>query len=368
MVSIQKITLKELEEFVYSKKYLALKNKPISKARVLSYLQNPRANKNDVVLYMAFLNNQLVAYRTILPDAFFIDNKPTFFGWLSGNWVAEKHRRKGFSMVLFNEVFKDWQGKLMYTNYAVASKLVYDKTAHFRHLKTLKGTKYYLRFCLADILPNKKKIFKKTHLFWLILDTVLNIFLDIKNVFTKKPKGVFFNVKETKNYTKEILKFTDSFTRKNLFKRNEVEFNWIQDFPWVLTDKDAKIASKHYNFSSYSKNFESTFYTIYNNKNILIGCLLLTIRNGHLKIPYAYFSKKNSKTMASFIIDKCAKITIKTMVIYEKDLESELNNQLKFITKKVFTQKYFLTKKLKKEMKPTQEIVLQTGDGDVVFT
>lgn len=368
MILIQKIALKELDSFINSKIYKELKNKPISKTRAVSYLKNPRANNKDVVLYLAFLNNQLVSYRTILADTFFIENKPTSFGWLSGNWVHKKHRRKGISTLLFNEVLKDWQGKLMYTNYAEASKLVYDKTKQFKTLQELKGTKFYTRFCLADILPTKNKVFKRTKLFWLVLDIVLNLFLDIKNLFKSKVKDASFYVKKDEKWKDSVLEFTNNFISKTLFQRSLKEFNWIHNYPWILKDKIAKEDSKQYHFSLYAKEFDSNMYTIYNTNNCLIGCLLLTVRNGHVKVPYAYFLKENTKEIAHFIVGKCAEMRVKTLVIYQKELEKELNNNLLVVTKKVFNQKYFMTNKLEKSLSQVAAIEIQSGDGDVVFT
>ena len=368
MISIKKIRLYELEEFVSSDFFKDLKIKPISIIRASSYLENPRANKNDIVLYMAFLENELVAYRTILSDIFFIDDKPISFGWLSGNWVALKHRRKGFSTLLFREVLKDWKGKLMYTNYAEASKLLYDKTEQFSLLHRVEGVKYYTRFCLADILPKKKKIFKKTKILWIFLDRFLNLFTDLRSIFKYSLKENSFYLKTNEPWNDTLLELANNFTNKNLFQRSKKEFNWIQKHPWILSGKKNKEDAKSYHFSSYAKEFNSNAYTIYNTKNCLIGYFLLTVRDGHMKIPYAFFDEENSEEITNFIINKCNKEKVKTIVVYNKKIEVELNNRLSFITKKEFIQKYFMTKELKKFIKTEQEIVFQTGDGDVVFT
>lgn len=368
MISIQKIKLKELEEFICSAVFENLKNKPISKARAISYLKNSRANSDDVVVYLAFIKNEFVGYRTILCDSFFTGNKQVSFGWLSGNWVHDQYRRKGISTLLFNEVFKDWEGKLMFTNYAEASKLLYDKTQQFSVLQKLKGTKYYMRFCFADILPKKKKVFEKTKFVWVILDVFLNFFLNVRNLFIKEVKVDSFYVKVNEKWNASILEFINNFTIKNLFKRSQEEFNWIQKNPWILTDNKTKTTSKSYHFSSYAKQFESNFYTIYNSENCLIGCVLLTIRDGHIKVPYLYYLQKDSKRVATFIIDKCKEMKAKTIVIYDKDIEEELNKQLLFVAKKAFLQKYFIIKALEKSLENKEVLEIQSGDGDVVFT
>ena len=53
------------------------------------------------------------------------------FAWLSGNCVDPEFRRKGFSTRLLQQAEALWDGRLMYTNYAPASKAVYDRTGQF---------------------------------------------------------------------------------------------------------------------------------------------------------------------------------------------------------------------------------------------
>jgi hypothetical protein len=367
MISIQKITLEELEVFLNSKLYKEFDNKPISEARVASYLNNPRANNKDIVLYLVFLEKKLVSYRTILSDTLFVKDKEVPFGWLSGNWVDEKHRRKGFSTLLFKEVKKDWNSKLIYTNYAEASKLVYDKTQDFKLLKELKGRKYYMRFCLADILPKKKEVFKITRFIWRFMDVFLNIFLDILKILKKNIQKNIYIVKENEELSDSILEFIKNKSSENLFRRAAVELNWIQTYPWILTNEATKNSSKKYNFSSYSKEFESIRYTLYDQVKCMFGCVLITVRDGHLKIPYVYYKKETIKEIALFIASKCKEKNVKTVVIYQKELEEELNKLLFFVGKKEFTQKYFIMKTFEKVIK-IKEFQIQSGDGDVVFT
>ena len=365
MISIQKIALQELEVFVNSDSFRKLKNKPISKARALSYARNPRANKNDIVLYMAFDSSELVGYRTILSDFFIIENNKESFGWLSGNWVNPLYRREGISTMLFNEVFEDWNHKLMYTNYAEASKLVYDKTSQFEFLHELKGVKYYNRFCFADILPKKRKIFQSTKLLLKVIDFTLNLFFDIRYFFISVEEEEGFFIKENEIWNESTSLFLEKFISQNLFQRAKKEFDWIQSFPWVKTDKNAKVNSKFYYFSSYSKNFESNIYTVYKSKNKLIAFLLISVRDGHMKIPYAYFFEENVKEISTLIVNKCISMKVKTIIVNSESLQKELNTKLSFIWSKSCIQKHFATKKIFSNHK---KLSVQSGDGDVVFT
>lgn len=368
MLVLKKITIKELAAFVSSDAFLMLKYTPISKARALSYLKNPRASKEAVVLYMAFLESNLVGYRTVLPDVFYIENNTHEFGWLSGNWVAENYRRKGVSTFLFNEVIKDWQGKLMYSNYAEASKLVYDKTERFSLLETKKGVKFYIRFCLADILPKKTVFFKKTTFLWRFVDVVLNRLYFLKDVSKNNEIQANFTQKINQNLSDALLAFLSFFTEKNLFKRSGNEFKWINKYPWVLEDASIKEEAIKYHFSSYSKQFESNNYTLLDANNRIIAFVVCTLRNGHVKVPYAYFLEENKQEVAGFILDFCTVNTAKTLLLYQEEIVSILEKKASFITKKTFSQKFFCTSEIKKMLPKNQDIHIQTGDGDSVFT
>ena len=368
MITLKKITLEELEEFVFSDFFKKLRNKPISKPRAISYINNPRANKKDYIVFMAFKEEELVGYRTILPDHFFIGSQKKSFGWLSGNWVDLNFRRKGISTLLFNEVLKEWNHRLLFTNFSKASELLYYKTKQFDLLKELKGSKYYLRFCLADILPHKKAIFKFTKVFLYLFDVVFNILFDVRFVFLKSSKTNNLIFKKDEVWNESIYNFTKNDVEDNFFKRGKKEMNWIKNFPWILSTENQKKEFKNYHFSSYAKEFNFNSYSIYNKENVLIGLLLITIKNKHMKIPYIYFNDENVREIANFISSHSIKYNIKTLELYNESLEKELNTILSFLSRKDFTQKYFITKNLKNSVKGLKNIKIQSGDGDSVFT
>ena len=72
MIRITKIKCQDLLEFVNSAVYLQFKNKPISVLRAQSYMHNVHGEKEDVVLYMAFIKNELVGYRTVFKRCFLL--------------------------------------------------------------------------------------------------------------------------------------------------------------------------------------------------------------------------------------------------------------------------------------------------------
>ena len=133
-LEIKKIRLKELNDFVKSEMFNQFEILPISPERVKSYINNPKAKPEDVVLYLGSINNALVAFRSLFAGELISDDLKTRFAWCSGNWVAPEFRRKGFSEQLLKEAYSDWSGKLMFTNYAPNSENLYLKTGWFHSI------------------------------------------------------------------------------------------------------------------------------------------------------------------------------------------------------------------------------------------
>lgn len=367
MINVEKIALKDLSNFFYSDVFKSSENKPISKARMISYLNNPRAKDDDIVLVMAFKENILIGYRTILADHFFIKGEKYRFGWLSGSWVHPKHRRKGISTLLFNEVIKEWDCQLMYSNYAVASKLLLDKTNKFQQFYELNGARFYNRFSLADILQNKSDLFFKTKFFWQLTDLIFNFFLEFKYVFIKTNQSSKYYLKKNEKINDDIVSFLNN-NEKNIFKRRATEFNWILEYPWVKSTKEAQLDSFNYFFSSFSNEFITEFYTVYNKKKEITAFFLVTIRDKHLKIPYSYYSEKSIEAIANFILDLVNTKRLKSVVIYDNKLANLLTDKLGYIYKKDFVQKFFCTREIRKLLLREKDFSVQSGDGDSIFT
>jgi len=369
MVEIKKIQLKNLQSFVDSKMYLSFADKPISISRVRSYINNPNANEDDYVLYMAFIKGVLVGYRTILTDVFFVKEKNIKFGWLSGNWAHDNHRRRGISSILFKEVLKDWNGKLMYTNYAEASKAVYDKTNEFNVLKTLKGYRYYQRVCFAILLPPKAVFFKIIKPILVFLDWFSNLFLDIRFLLEKNIIDTY-KINKIENWNTKEQSFLLNFKEKEFFQRDKYTYKWIKKYPWIRTDSQTKKYSKKYYFSSYAKKHQSNFYQISNPKtNKVVAIINISIKDKQLKIPYLYVLPVGLEITKKFILKICVKHKINYATIYNVQLNSLIrNSKNSFLTQKPFEQKYFATKTILNKYKKIKNTEIQTGDGDGVFT
>ena len=98
---IEKYNASRLKEFLDSDIYREMPVVPVSLQRAESWLNNPRMKPEDILLYIGFEGDDMIAYRSILPDR----HSEIRFGWLSGNWVLQDHRRMGLASKLFKEAY-----------------------------------------------------------------------------------------------------------------------------------------------------------------------------------------------------------------------------------------------------------------------
>lgn len=365
--TIKKIRLRELSTFKESSLYKGLDVIPISTNRIESYVNNPRANEEDVVLYLAFEDEKLVAFRTIFADSINILQNQYKFGWFSGNWVHNNYRRKGISTLLLNEVMSDWDSKLLYTNYAPNSKQLYDKSNKFDLFLEKQGMRLYFTMQLEALLTPRHPFFQNIKILLRITDWGINILL---YPFRK------MNALRFKKWLKPAIiedKLTDKqkeylFQNNNsIFKRSEPEYNWIFNYPWI-TEKIRDNA--FYPFSSHANRFYYKFLSVDNGAGEICGLAIIKYRDGKITTPYFNADKRFEHNLSMALIAFCYKEKAKLLTSYSPEFLASLKNRngIAFLRKDM-SQKYFITKSFKNAL-PLNEVIISAfdGDGDYIFT
>lgn len=358
---IKKISLSELEEFVNSKRFSNLPTVPISKIRALSYLSNPHAKPTDIVLYMAFINSELVAFRTIFAGIAQTRNLQLRFGWCSGNWVHPDFRRQGLSMFLLNQAYLDWDKKLAFTNYAPNSEKLYIKTGWFKPIHKFEGVRAYLFVKTQKLLP----FANKNH-----LSKIFFGFVDFCIVLAATINAWLFSAKTNKTLQFEQLDIPDDecfdllekINSNTVFHRNKKELKWIFNMPWLSTQK--KDNAPKYPFSSYTKTFYYRCIKIYSNKEFQ-GFFVFSVREAHLKTLLFCEIEKYSKEVAVFLKEYCVQHQIEMITVYKNEIAIPFFEQkLPFLHRKKYGQKIYTTF----EIKNTSANQYIDGDGDAFFT
>lgn len=358
-LEIKKIRLNELEDFVYSKTFQKFEYIPISYIRAKSYLANPHAQANDFVLYLGFIENKLVAFRSLLPDIINSASKQTRFAWCSGAWVRPNFRRLGFSEQLLKEAYSDWNERLMFTNYAPNSEKLYLKTGWFKSIHQFEGARAYL-------FPKTKKLIAKANsnslfkVLFSIIDWVISIYSTIRLWF--------FIDRTSSSITFKTLEFPDGEcytsikTTRTIFARGGKELKWIFENPWITPQKLE--LHKKYPFSSFSNSFAYKTVKVFSEKNFA-GFFIFSINNGHLKTLYWNLPNGFEKEIANYLKTFCKENKVEMASIYKKELANEVfKRKFPFLHVKKYGQKIYSTFEIQNDT----EINIQDGDGDVIFT
>jgi GNAT superfamily N-acetyltransferase len=347
---------------------------PVSPLRLQSYLHNPRAQLTDHVLFEMRENGRLIAYRTVLPDSLYGERgEPHRFAWLSGNYVLPEYRRKGISTALLQQVEARWEGQLMYTNYAPASKAVYDRTGQFRLLRKREGTRFYLRAASAELLKarlGESRILKTG-------DQLVNLFVNKRlkgfDLSSGSEDNLWYEAVGEGNYTVTRLTVLDppmatlieKHNKQNLFRRDAGIFQWILDFPWV-TAGDADPVPYH--FSYRSEQFQNLLYKLESEHGKQLGLLWLLIHDRKLSIPYLFMDdEKLLRPMARVCMETIIRSELAHATVRHEGLRRELKLYRKwFLSLRDMPQLIFAHRLIQESI--PREFTVHDGDGDVVFT
>ncbi len=242
-MTIKKIRVKELLEFCNSKMYADFVVKPISPLRALSYVNNPRSNPDNYVLYMLFNNNNIIAFRTVLPD--YING--VMFAWLSGVWVDNTHRGMKLSMSLFDEIFVDYNGKLAFTNYTGISEYNLLSTKKFAVVKNRTGKHFYFYPDFKKDFPHHK-VLQKLPLLFLCRDFIdqgksqinvyrlFNIYTSLNSYSPKLQNTSTLSSEEMEHLSDEQLKAKTPEFKERVANGESLDDLLYEAFGWDLPE------------------------------------------------------------------------------------------------------------------------------------
>ncbi len=365
MIRIETLNRKQLQDYIDSSEFGKGDFIPISRHRAISQIKNPRATDGDILLLLAYNEEQLAGYLGILPDYIFVDDKQVKIAWLSCIYVNENHRGKKIAQKLVEKSLEVWNYNIILTEYTEPAKRLYNKIGEFVNLPSKNGIRLYLRSDLQYILPPKSIFFEKIKLGLEILDKVFNTIFDLR--------FLLYKVKLNKlklEYLNEIDAESESFIKpkiyNSLFKRAVEELNWMIKFPWIISQQNDKCFSEKYHFSSVDKSFDFIPVKVKDEYGKVVFIAIFARRNGRLKIPYIFY--ENIEIANAIIKYHLVKWKIKTATIYdEKIVEIMKKHKTPALYKKGFIRNYLISKKIS-DILDHSSLNIQDGDGDAGFT
>lgn len=358
---VLKIRLADLESFSKSEVFKSWETVPVSSLRIQSYLHNPDANPDDIVLYVALTENKLVAFRTLFAGSVLTTTGKERFGWCSGNWVHPDFRRLGFSEMLLNEALTDWNGKLMFTNYAPNSEKLYLKTGKFKVIHQFQGIRGYLFVKTLKLVSQAKKNFVSKILFGGV-DFGISALTTFRTWFFRSGINPDVSFYELESPDEACYNWLGKRKCDSIFQRGVEEFQWIFNFPWISASKTGD--AEKYPFSVFSDSFRYFTIKIFD-KTHFAGFFIFSVRNGHLKTLFINTDDGFEYAIAGFLKQFCVKQKIEVITVYNYEISRYLfARKFPFLRAKKYGQKIYSSF----NFDIAQHQRFQDGDGDVVFT
>jgi hypothetical protein len=270
-------------------------------------------------------------------------------------------RRQGISTRLLALAEDQWQGRLMYTNYAPDSKAVYDSTGRFSLISRREGLRYYLRSPAEDLLSDRVG----SRNFLGFTDRLINQLREkrIQNYrFTSGPKC---QVNEIDGFLAQLSEMVKRLQQDALFRRDREIFEWALEYPWVTEQACDPV---NYHFSYKADRFENILlqYADQDEKNH--GIMWMILHNKVLSVPYFFAGDKRleacmAETIVRTMVERdCTHTTIRN----PKLLEHLKAHRKIFLSARNMPQLIFAHQQLMGLM--PEKRVIHDGDGDVMFT
>lgn len=365
-MKLKEIKVSELPDFVKSELWQQLTPKPITDLRALSQFHNPRAHPNDMALLIAWENDTLIGLAGLLPNL--VNGQINQPACSNTCWWAHPEKGKQLAIPLFFKAFALCNQRMFMTDCTPHTLGILKKTNWFDFPVTSPGIRGFLKFNLHEIIPAKLPAARKLTPLLKLSDRTLNIFLApyqkiIRFRFTINTPEVEYLT----SLNEELSTFIDGHSHNEFIRRKGKDLEWILQFPWIKAKNVVQqIPAIEYPFSHLVENFEQYFIKI-TASGQTVGLLLISIRDGHMKVPYAYFKEKDASQVLKVIYQQAIQKNAVTLTIFNPALVATMGSVAHpFIFRKKIKRLIAISKQLASLY--DQFPLLQDGDGDVAFT
>jgi hypothetical protein len=369
MTEIRKIYKKDIPDLLQNAALWNHSFLAISRHRLAAHYKNPTADDNDVVLLLAYSDEELVGYMGVFIDKIVLDGVENKIGWLSTWWVHPKTKGSGIGREILNTMYNAQDGKIGISQFTPSDKRVYDKSGYFTTLKENPGIKAVLRSNLAFLVPELYPKLKAFKFVFRIFDGLINIFVDVKQYFQKKnlaQKSHSVTLEYLNTIDAETQQLIEKYGANAISKKSPAFFEWLKAYHWVQEAPLLSLTQKgRYEFSMVDNSFNIYLVKVLKD-NRPIGFLVLQKRNKMLKVLFAYYDAKAHAAEISDIIKlHCINLRITDLICYDAAICDNLQESGVFLYTKKRTKQSIISKAFGKEN--FDDVTVNFGDGDCSF-
>ena len=358
----------DLESALQSTDFWLTETLPITKQKALSFCHNPRAEKHDPVLLVAYKENRVAGYLGILPDKIFLDDAGHKVGWLTGWWADPRMATQGVGAVLLYKALNMHRDRLGVSGGSKEARKILHASQRFMALNPLKGIEIRFRVNSAVRLPRNFPSLKIFRVGFKVADVMLDEVVNLRGFFWERNNQV--RQRLSFEYVSTIDAETGGFIERHhhhdLTRKGRAELNWIMSYPWIVSAPQKDSASRRYFFSSISARFLYLGVKVFEQENGLVGFLMLSVRNDRMRVVYAHFENRHAPSIAAAAVYHALAMDVSTLILYDEELVKSVSGlRCPCWSTKPTSRGFFLSKAFADL--PVTGCRLQAGDGDFAF-
>jgi len=361
-------TVADLELALLSDDFWLTKTLPITKQRALSLCHNPRAERDDPVLLVAYQDHQVVGYLGILPDKIFFDNADHKLGWLTGWWVDPRPATRGAGAILLYKALNAYRERVGVSGGSREARKALHASQKFIALNSLKGLDIRFRFNATKSILGKFPSMKIFRVWFKVADVMLDEIVNLRRFFWERHNHI--RQRLTFEYVSSIDEETGRFIGRHhqhdLTRKGKAELDWIMTYPWIVSAPQKDSASRRYFFSSNSDRFFYLGVKVFEHNKSMVGFLLLSVRNDRMRVVYSHFENRHAPSIAAAAAYQALAMDVSFLSLYDEQLVKSFSGlgcpcwSTQSISRGFFLSKAFADS-------PLADCRLHGGDGDFAF-
>jgi hypothetical protein len=367
-MEIKVFTVADLKTALLSEDFWLTKTLPITKHRALSYSRNPRADKDDPVLLVAYQDSQVIGYLGILPDKIFVNNAVYKFGWLTSWWVDPSCATTGVGTVLLFKALNAYQQQLGVSGSSKEARKALDASQKFIAVKSLKGLNISFRLNVTGAILGKFPTLKPFRVLFKIFDDVMDEIVNLRGFFWKRGNDICqrLSFEYLSCIDEETGQFIQRHHQHDLTRKGKADLNWMMMYPWILSAPLKDSPAKRYYFSSRSERFYYLGVKVFEHNNEMVGFFMLKVRDDRMSVVYSYFESQHALSVTAAVVYHTLAMDVRALSLYDEQLVasfSELGCPCWSV--KAVSRGFSLSKALTDI--PLTDYRLHGGDGDLAF-
>ncbi|MCK5135869.1 MAG: hypothetical protein KAR19_08805 [Bacteroidales bacterium] len=361
-MDIRSVTIKELTDFISADAYSRMEVVPITPERVRSQVQNPHAKPDDDALWNVASNDgRVIGFIGSLP-AYDVHNKRRM-GWNSCWWI-DPERGRELALPLFYKFLSYWDQQVAFADMTPHTYAIINQLG-FCHTRAEMLVQSYIRLSGKRILRKTGIAGKVLYPAIITVAFLINSIQQIRmSLITRLDQHLKLEVRE--HIDDEIYDFIRLHQENDFLQRSQDDFKWIEENPWLVKRSDeTEILKNKYPFSYQVLDF-GWEWLIAKRGGVITSVMLTSRRDGDLKLLY-YFGDQ--------VVDSLR--VLKNKIFRDKRIQSVILGHPEMVACRREMRAISLYNRLRtryvgvsKKILDTfpEDMVIQLGDGDAVFT